>query len=185
MKVSVLPNGTPVICPYGRREFRWLASQPVEGASIQEKGGFPLPLQFADGPSLSDALLLVKAALQMVFDLQKLHDVGPAQLVRQRRTCWELWRTASDSTSIPNPLPILSKTPFRRSSFSSLRSPPKFPIPCFFRSILIRYCLIGVPIRHRDGLIKSKKNQPSAPLALVYLIENAISHSVSSCFISN
>jgi hypothetical protein len=48
----------------------------------------PMALQFPDRPFLPGALLLVKAALQRVVELQQLHDVGPTQKVRQRRTFW-------------------------------------------------------------------------------------------------
>ena len=54
----------------------------------EEKRGLDLALQFPDRPFLPRALLLVKAALQRVVELQQLHDVGPAQKVRQRRTFW-------------------------------------------------------------------------------------------------
>ena len=40
------------------------------GGEAEEKGGFDLALQFPDSPFLPRALLLVKAALQRVVDLQ-------------------------------------------------------------------------------------------------------------------
>ena len=58
------------------------------GGEAEEEGGFDLALQFPDRPFLPRALLLVKAALQRVVELQQLDDVGPAQKVRQRRTFW-------------------------------------------------------------------------------------------------
>lgn len=54
----------------------------------QEKGGFHLPLQLRNRPFIVDCLLLVKAALQRVIQLQQFHKMRPAQKVRRLRTFW-------------------------------------------------------------------------------------------------
>ena len=47
-----------------------------------------LTLEFPDCPFFTDGLVLVETAFQWIVDLQEFDNMGPTQLVRQRRTFW-------------------------------------------------------------------------------------------------
>jgi len=58
------------------------------GGQPQKELAVFLALEFFDRPLLGNGLLFVKAALQLVVELEQLHQVRPAQFVRRRLTNW-------------------------------------------------------------------------------------------------
>jgi hypothetical protein len=66
-----------------------------------------LAFEFGHRPLLGNGLLLVKAARQLIVELEQFHILGPAQFVRRRRTNWEIQKNSRMRLMLLrlNPLP--------------------------------------------------------------------------------